>query len=317
MRSRAAAMGLFALLQDGSARAEECLVNGSPVSPAALAQELENGFGSLPGQLVNVPFSVVSIDHVNINWSGCADDCYFATNLGASQCGDLATTPLESIAGHMIGPAAQPQAFSQILGAQAGDGSWEVFANAFVEPFWQPGASAAYGFELGTREVIDVAGTGGPKPLEIRVRGLGHVDRLGCFGDVFSWIPQHALRFRVTERTTFTTLLPTVFWDQFVQQEEVFTLDVEPGWVLQVDVYFEASANATGAQLGAEYCDGAVAYLDFIGPPDPDGIEIFYAADPSLTLTPRSGLVYPVPEPGAGAAAAASIALLAARKRVA
>jgi hypothetical protein len=303
-----------------SAGAEECVVNGNPVSPATLASELEAGFGSLPGQLAGVPFSVVSGEQLSINWTGCAEDCIYSTGLGESQCGNLVATPVESLLLREVAGVPDPLAQAAVTAGQSPNGKWNILADAFVDPYWsETSKSASFDFELGTREVIDVSGSAGAKPLDIHLRGgsrLPYVE-VGCIGDLFHWVPSQRVRFRVTERTTFTTLVNTVYWDPFYSQTEVFTINVENGWVLQIDLHYEAFANATGAQEpGGEYCDGGYVFLDAAGPPDRDGLQLFLDPDPSLTLTPRSGIVYEAPEPDAGAAWAFAIALLIGRKRL-
>jgi hypothetical protein len=306
------------MLQASSAHAGECLVNQNPVAPSALAAELENGFGSLPGQLAGVPFSVVSYQGVDLYWTGCAADCVVNDHPGESQCGNLVETPVDSFVKSEVAGAPNPPIFAEVAAEQLGNGKWNVWGNAFLEPFWEEtGGSASFGFALGTREVIDVAGSAGARPLDIRLRAGSHLGIQYCLGHLYQWIPGHHMRLRVTERTTFTTLLATQYYDGFFGADDTFTIDVEPGWVLQVDLWFQASANATAAQDPfGNYCDGAVALLDFLGPPASDGIQLFFAADPSLTLTPRSGIVYEAPEPeGGGAAALATTLLLALRRR--
>lgn len=320
MRSRAIAVCVVAMMQASGARAGECVVNGNEVPPSSLASELEVGFGGIPGQLAGVPFSVVNYDQMSISWNGCADDCLYISNQGDSQCGNLVAAPVESMRTPTVTAVPDPYAFSHVFAGQAENGKWNVLASAFVDPYWeQESKSAVYDFEVGTREVIDVAGSAGTKPLDIYLRGGSRVEgiEVGCFGDVFRWIPNHQISFRVTELTTFTTLVNTTYWTQFFSRTQAFTIDVQPGWVLQVDVLLDVFANATGAQdLGGQYCDGAYAYIDLAGPPDSDGVQLFLDPDPSMTLTPRSGIVYEAPEPGAGAAASIAIALLAARKRL-
>src|SRR5690606_34331249 len=120
----------------------------------------------------------------------------------------------------------------------------------------------------------------------------------GCVGSLYHWVPRQVLRFRVRELTTFTSLINTTFWEPFTTRADVFTIDVQDGWVLQIDVHYDGSANATAAQEpGGEYCDGGYAFLDAASPPDYEGIQLFFDPDPALTLTPRSGIVYEVPEP--------------------
>jgi hypothetical protein len=314
MRRSIAAI-VVVVLGASSARAGDCVVNENPVSPATLAYELELGSGSIPGQLAGVPFSVVNYQQVSITWTGCAQDCLYLTYPGDTQCGNLVETPVESTVSAEVVGVPDPNAFSDVFAGQVDGGRWNVFAQALVNPSWdETGKSAAYVFDLGTREVIDVGGSAGS--VDIRLRAGSDLGVQRCFADIFEWIPRHDLRFRVTERTTFTTLVPTTYWDQFFEADETFTIDVQPGWVLQVDVYFDVFANATSAQeQGGEYCDGAIAILDFLNPPAGDGIQLFFDADPGTTLTPRSGIVYETPEPEGGAFAAFASALLLAASR--
>jgi hypothetical protein len=318
MKSWPIATCIVATLAAFDAWAGECVANSGPVAPATLASELEAGFGFLPGELSNVPFSVVSYGYqqVQITWAGCGQDCVFATYPGDAQCGDLVSTPVESNVSREIVGIPNPNALSTVFAGQVDGGRWNVLAQALVNPSWdETNKSAAYSFDLGTREVIDVGGSAGAVDIHLRARStlIGR----GCVGNFVEWIPLHKMRFRVTERTTFTTLVQTQFWDQFFDVDETFTIAVQPGWVLQVDLYFDVFANATGETfIGTDYCAGAIANLDFTSPPAGEGLQLFYDPDPGVTLTPRSGIVYEVPEPSAAAAAVIAIVLLAARKRL-
>lgn len=192
-------------------------------------------------------------------------------------------------------------------------------AAAFVHPDWdEQNGSAAFGFEVGTREVIDVGSASAAEelPLEIQLQALGQTGLLGCTGNVFRWNPNRTLRFRVTEDSDvapFTReLVPTRIFTSFLVERETYAISVRPNSRLTIDVWMRASANATGAQdLQGNQCRGAYALFYFQEPPEPLGIQVRLSADPALTLTPRSGIAYlPVPEP-AGGAVVATLALLA------
>jgi hypothetical protein len=295
--------------------AGECVVNANPVPPQTLAQQLK-GVGSLPGQLAGVPYSVVDYGGVNVLWTGCAAECVLNDYPGDTQCGNLVETPIDSLVVTEIAAVPDPLAFSEVSAEQSPNGKWNVAANAFISPeFEEPNGAATYSFELGTREVIDVGGGPGTKPLDIRLRVGSHLAIQQCVGGLFTWIPHHNLQFRVTELTTFTTLIPSVYYDQFFLIDDTFTIDVYPGLVLVLDVYFDAGASATGANdIFGNQCTGGIATLDFAEGPERDGIQLYLSPDPSITLTPRSGMIYEVPEADAGPAAIAVLLALATRR---
>lgn len=314
---------LVLIAQVRAAEAGECVVNANPVLPSTLANALEVGIGaSLPGQLAGVPFSVVSLEQNSISWNGCAEDCIYQQNLGETQCGNLVATPIEAFFSAMIVGIPNPEAFSQVVADLFPNGKWTIGGSAYTSSsFHQPGASAAFSFELGTREYIDVTSSGENElPVSIGLRARSHLGLAGCpvSGGIFNWFPIHDMRFRVTETADvfpFTRdLVPTQYYDQFGKAEEVFTVSVRPNSVLTVDLYFQGLGNATGAQdLSGNYCPGGYVFLDFFLHPA-DGIQVFFSPDEALTLTPRSGIVYePVPETEMGAAALAVLLGIAAR----
>jgi hypothetical protein len=313
---------LVLIAQVRAAEAGECVVNSNPVAPSTLAFALEAGSGaSLPGQLAGVPFSVVSLQQNSITWNGCAENCIYQQNLGETQCGNLVETPIEAFYSAMIAGIPDPPAFSQVMADHFPNGKWTIGGSAFTSTdFHQPGSSAAYSFELGTRDYIDVTSNSENElPVNIGLRARSHLGLAGCpvNGGVFNWFPIHEMRFRVTETSDafpFTRdLVPTQYYGQFVKAEEVFAVDVRPNSVLTVDLYFEGIGNATGAQdLSGNQCPGGYAFLDFFLH-TADGIQVFFSPAEGLTLTPRSGIVYePVPEPAAGATAVV-VALFALR----
>jgi hypothetical protein len=260
-----------------------------------------------------VPFSVVSLQQNSISWVGCAEDCIYQQNLGETQCGNLVESPIEAFYSAMIAGIPNPPAFSQVVADQFPNGKWTIGGSAFTSnTFHQPGSSAAFSFELGTREYIDVASSSGNElPVSIGLRARSHLGLAGCLvnGGIFNWFPLHEMRFRVTETSDappFTRdLVPTQYYSQFVKAEEVFTVDVRPNSVLTVDLHFEGSGNATGAQdLSGNQCPGGYVFLDFFLH-TADGIQVFFSPAEGLTLTPRSGIVYePVPEAATGGVAA-------------
>jgi hypothetical protein len=314
------------VLEAPGVEAGECIVNANPVPPSDLAFALESE-GSLPGQLAGVPFSVLHVEALSISWVGCAQDCLFSQGLGATQCGNLVDTPIDDAYTREIAGVPDPHAVSQIAAEQLATGKWDVAAVGFIDPYWQEqSGSAAFGFQIGTRDVIDVSGGSGLVPLEIGLRAASHLPLQYCAGGLFTWIPQHSLRFRVTERLTggtpFERDLVDEVYSQFFRRNLVFPVEVRPGSTLTVDVWFQASANATGANdIYGNQCTGGYALLDFsdqqllLNYPG-DGIQVFFTPDPSLTLTPRSGFAYlPVSEPGAALAGFAVFAALAQRAR--
>jgi hypothetical protein len=295
------------------AGAGECVVNANPVPPSDLAFALESE-GSFPGQLSGVPFSVAYVETLNINWVGCAQDCIFSQGLGETQCGNLVDTPIDEYFARSIAGVPDPPAITEVRADQATSGKWDVAATAFISPTWEEDdGSAAFGFQVGTRDVIDVSGGSGMVPLEIGLRAASHLAIQFCAAGLFTWIPQHTLRFRVTEQllggVPFERALVNEVYSQFFRRSLVFPVEVRPGATLTVDVWFQASANATGANdIFGNQCRGGYALLDLsdqppIGGYPGDGIEVFFTPDPSLTLTPRSGFTYQgVPEPGARSA---------------
>jgi hypothetical protein len=323
MRNRCSiALACLAGLAAPAVHAGECLVNGTPVSPQVLASVLEQGpTASLPGQLAGVPFSVVSHQSVSVYWASCGEDCLFNEFLGESQCGNLVESPIDSfVEAEYIG-VPNPPAFAQVLAIQSANGKWEVGAQGFVSPTWdKPDGHAAYSFELGTRDVIDVTSGSAAEllPLAVQFRALGHLGIQICEGNLFHWIPLHSARIRVIEQSSSgTRTLVNEVYSQFFQRDLVFPVEVRPSSTLTVDVWFQASANAGPAQDGfGNYCAGAVAPLDFYGPPAWDGIQVSFVPDPALTLTPRSGILYePLPEPESAAGIALlSLAVLRARR---
>lgn len=330
MRWRTAAVaawlvvGFVLIAQVRAAEAGECVVNSNPVEPSTLAFALEAGSGaSLPGQLAGVPFSVVSLQQNSITWSGCAEDCIYQQNLGETQCGNLVEAPIEAFYSAMVAGIPNPPAFSQVVADHFPNGKWTIGGSAFTSTdFHQPGSSAAFSFELGTREYIDVASSSENElPVNIGLRARSHLGLAGCFvyGGIFNWFPINEMRFRVTETSDvfpFTRdLVPTQYYSQFGNAEEVFAVDVRPNSVLTVDLYFEGGGNATGAQdLSGNYCPGGYVFLDYFLH-TADGIQVFFSPAEGLTLTPRSGIVYePVPEAEASAVATALLLAIAARR---
>jgi hypothetical protein len=325
-RSIAAAACAVGLAVAQSAQADECpLVNGNAIPPSSFASELENGYGSLPGQLAGVPFSVVSYESADIFWTGCAGECLINEYPGETACNDLVATPLDSFIRSEIAAVGDPPAFSEVSAEQWANGKWDVFATSFVIPAWENiGGSASYIFELGTRDVIDVSSAEeGLKPLRIRMQARSHLGVNDCNPDLglFSWIPNHYTRFRVTEETPgpplTRTLVPTTYHENFFGADDVFDVEVSANSTLTVDVYFRASANATGAMdVFGDQCSGGIAILDFA---EDDGILVSYSPDPSLTFAPRSGIAYQtVPEPGTiggVGGAGGALATLASRAR--
>jgi hypothetical protein len=314
-----AACAVALAVAPNNAQADQCpLVNGNAIPPSAFASELEVGFGGLPGQLAGIPFSVVSYEGANIFWTGCADECLINDYPGDTECGNLIQEPLDVPIKSQIGAVGNDApAFSEVAAEQWTNGKWDVFATSFVSPSWEEtGGSAAYMFELGTREVIDVSSAEtGLKPLRIRMQARSHLGINDCNPNLglFTWIPTHGTRFRVTEETPgppFTrTLVPTTYHDNFFVADDVFDVEVSANSTLTVDVFFEASANATGAlDVFGDQCSGGIAILDFA---EDDGILVSFSPHPSLTFAPRSGLAYetaPEPHEGAGLIALASLA---------
>ena len=324
--SIAAAACAVALAVAPSAPAGECpLVNGNVIPPSSFATELEVGFGSLPGQYAGIPFSVVSYGGANIFWNGCASDCLINDYPGDTECGNLVQAPLDVPIRSEIAAVGDPPAFSEVAAEQWTNGKWDVYGIGFVSPVWEEiSGSASYSVELGTREIFDVSSTEtGLKPLRIRMQALSHLGVNDCNPNtgVFSWIPTHGTRFRVeevTEGPPFTrTVVPTTYHDQFFAADDFFDVEVNANSTLTVDVFFHASANATGAQdVFGDQCSGGVAILDFA---QDDGIKLSFSPDSSLTFAPRSGLAYDtVPEPheGAGLVALGALAQRA-RRRIA
>ncbi|HEY8492557.1 MAG TPA: hypothetical protein VIN04_01620 [Myxococcota bacterium] len=315
-----------ALAAPRAVRADECVVNGTPVAPATLAAALEAGLGvSLPGQLAGVPFSVVHAETTQIHWLGCADDCLSSTPAGEARCGNLVEDPIDFARSLEVAGLGQPNAFVDIAASQSATGKWEVGAAAFVHPEWnEESGSAAFGLEVGTREVIDVSSASAAEelPLEIQLQAVGQTGLLGCTGDVFRWNPNRTLQFRVTEESNlppFTRpLVPTQYFGGFLVERETFALAVRPNATLVIEVWLRASANATGASdIHGNQCRGGYALFYFQEPPEPSGIQIRLSGHPALTLTPRSGIAYlPVPEPpGGGSAAALTLLGVAAHAR--
>lgn len=302
-------------------RAGECLVNGEPVAPSQLASGLEIGpAASLPGQLDGVPFSVVYSDTAQILWLGCSGgDCLSSVAVGQAQCGNLVEEPIDFARTREVAGVPEPNALVEIVASQQATGKWEVGAVAFVNPGWdEQSGSAAFRFELGTREVIDVTSDSAAEelPVEIQLQAVGQTGTLhGCTGNVFRWNPNRTLQFRVREDSNvppFTrNLVPTQFFTGFLVERETYAISVRPNSRLTIDVWMRANINATGANDGlGNQCRGGYSILYFQEPPEPSGIQVRLSPDPALTLTPRSGLEYlPVPEP-AGGAVVATLALL-------
>lgn len=328
----------WALGASAVARAGECVVNGTPLTPVEFANALEFE-SSLPGQLAGVPFNVMSLQQMSLQWQGCGQDCVDRQLEGTSQCGDLVATPLQSTflefypAGVDLSSASL---INNVAASQSATGRWRILAQGWVFPQTAPPfAGAAYSFRLGTREVFDVTSNGGgtgPLPLDIGIRAGTWVALSLCGDDnIFRWNPSRDLRFRVSSRLPpagSVSLVDTQFYEGFVRVDEVYSVQVAPGSTVTVDVYLAVSANATGAQdMFGNECQGASAVLDM----DPaiafpalnggsgayDGIQVLVSPDPGLTLTARSGIEYPaVPEPGALASAAAALAALVVRRRL-
>lgn len=319
------------------ARAGECVVNGTPLTPAELANALEFE-SSLPGQLAGVPFNVMSLQQLSLQWQGCGQDCVNRQLEGESQCGDLVTTPLQSafLELYPAGGTEDASLINNVAASQSATGRWRILAQGWVFPDTAPQDSgAAYSFRLGTREVFDVTSNGGgtgPLPLDIGIRAGTWVTVSLCGDDgFFRWNPSRDLRFRVSSRLPpagSVTLVDTVFYDSFVRVDDVYSVQVAPGSTVTVDVYLAVSANATGAQdMFGNQCQGASAVLDMEpalgffglggGSGAYDGIQVLVSPDPGLTLTARSGMEYPaVPEPGAFASAVVALgALVLTRKR--
>lgn len=327
------AAGVFPALWVETAAGAEC---GVPVTPFELASELEVGSAGLPGQLAGVPFSVVSLEQMALYWPGCGQDCVSFQFEGATECGDLAATPIDASYLALHPGALEPTLIANVAADQTASGKWRISAQGWVMPGTAPqSAAAGYTFELGTRDVIDLTSSGGtaPLPLDIGIRAGTWIGLESCGDDgFFRWNPLRDLRFRVTERPPSgspRTLVSTVFYDQFVLVDDVYPVEATPGSTLTVDVFLRVSANATGAQdTFGNLCEGGRALLDmdpriaFLdlggGSPAHDGIQLLFSPDPALGFAPRSGIDYaPVPEPGSTASAVAALGAVAlARRRI-
>lgn len=330
---RSAVAGLVLLLWAGSSAAEECSV---PVTPDTLASALEVGpTGSLPGQLAGVPFSVFSLESMPLIWPSCGASCVFTQPTGVTECGDLVSNPT-TVSYLAVHPdVVQPTLLSNVAARQSANGRWTIAAQGIVAPNSHPvGASAAYVFELGTREIIDVASTGGTGrlPLDIGLRAGAHLGLQVCDGGRLRWNATRDLRFRVSEQVPGSarrTLVSTFFSPtSFVLVDDVYSVEVTPGAAVTIDVFLRVSGNAvSGTDPFGTTCDGADVLLDMnpgivffgqsTGNPAYDGIQVQLSPDPALVLTPRSGIDYEtVPEPDLlGGVAAASLLLCAWKRR--
>lgn len=324
------AAGVFPALWVETATGGEC---GVPVTPFEFASELEAGSGGLPGQLAGVPFSVVSLEQMALYWPGCGQDCVSLQFEGATECGDLAATPIDASYLAIYPGTQEPTLISNVAADQTTSGKWSISAQGWVMPDIAPqSAAAGYTFELGTRDVIDLTSSGtDPLPLEIGIRAGTWIGLEACGQDgFFRWNPLRDLRLRVTEQPPSgspRTLVSTVFYDAFVLVDDVYPVEATPGSTLTVDVFLRISANATGAQDAfGNLCEGAralldmdprIAFLDLAGgSPAYDGIQLLFSPDPALGFAPRSGLVYaPVPEPRSIASAVAALGVLVLARR--
>jgi hypothetical protein len=328
MRRCAAALsafGFLGLLEAVPAAAGECLSgSGNPVPHHVMAYGLSiGGSGDIPGQLSGQPFSVISLEQANVSWSGCADSCVTVSYQGESQCGNLVENPVDFYAVAELVEAGIPDyAFSEVGARYAANGKWETRAVAYLSPDVPATYSANYTYDLGTREVIDVTSTAtGVQPLRIRLLAGGQFGIQQCIGDLYHVIPSASMRFRVTERDAnfIDRKLVERFYDYLFASDEVFTIEVKPNVTLYVDVYLRVGSlvhTQNFHQQGPIFieCWGATSTLDFEEGPEDDGIQLFFTPAETLTLAPRSGIVYETaPEVESSAAAIAMLLGLAAQ----
>ncbi len=325
-------VGLVWMLGAASVSAEECSV---PVSPATLASALEVGpTASIPGALSGVPFSVFSLESMNLTWPTCGLDCVFTPPTGETECGDLVSNPTRSLYLVTYPDPIQPDLLSNLSARQSENGRWTLAAQAYVAANGVPnGGSAGYVFALGTREIVDLGSTSGTArlPLEIGLRASAPLGGVVCDGNALHWNATRVLRFRVHEQVPGNarrTLVSTVIHENdFGVIDDVFSVEVTPGAALTADVFLRVSGNATpGIDPFGVSCDGADVLFDmnpglhFLGQsgghPAYDGIQLQFTPDPALVFTPRSGIEYEaVPEPDAFAGGALASLLLGAWKR--
>jgi hypothetical protein len=297
-----------------------------PYHQMAYGLEIGGNGGVIPSQLSAQPFSVVSLEQVNVTWQNCSGSCVEVTYQGESQCGNLVENPVDvySVA-ELVEPGIPDYAFSEVDAQHASNGKWQTRAVAYLSPEVPQFYNTSYGYELGTREVIDVTSTAtGVQPLKIRLLAGGQFGVQQCIGDLYHDIPSHSMRFRVTERDDANfierQLVDTRAYSQFFAIDEVFTIEVKPNVTLYVDVYLSVGSQVhtqNSHQQGPIFieCWGATSTLDFEEGPEADGIQLFFSPAETLTLAPRSGIVYETaPEAGSSAAAIAMLLGLAARR---